>query len=103
MIETFRKGVAVEVYFKSYSKYLHQEYIISKDQFFDGIQNLGVKWGDKGKSNELFDALDTAAHGDLTRAISTSEVGEAVLCNALYSIDDYQAKCIEIIYKTLKS
>lgn len=98
MIETFRKGVAVEVYFKSFSQYLNREFVISKDQFYEGISSLGMKWGDRVKSNELFDALDMAAHGTITRAITNNDIGEAVLINALYTVEDYQAKCIQTIY-----
>jgi hypothetical protein len=50
----------------------------------------------------MFDAIDLAAHGTLLRYISTAEIGEAVLQNAMYTVDYYQAKCIENIYQALK-
>ena len=81
MLETFRRGQAVEVFFKNFSgRYQQHEYQLNKDEFMQAIASLGIKWAtDTLKLSEMFDAIDLAAHSSLAKYVSTMDMGEAVL------------------------
>jgi len=102
MLETFRKGVAVEVYFKKFAKFKNGMFVLDKSDFGQAIVSLQFKWADQLKVSEMFDAIDLVSNHAYQRQIRMEDIGEVVLQNALYSIDDYQAKAIEEIYQGLK-
>ena len=98
MLETFKKGVAVESYFKKFSKPYHGMLVLEKGEFSQAISGLNVKWADQYKLSEMFDAIDLAVHGNYQRRLRIEDLGEAVLINALHNIEEYQAQTIESIY-----
>lgn len=89
MLETFRKGVAVEVFFKKYSKPFNGMLVLEKNEFAQAVSTLNVKWADQYKLSEMFDAIDLAVHGNYQRKLRIEDIGEAVLINALHNVEEY--------------
>ena len=102
MLETFRRGVAVEPYFKKFALFKNGMFVLDKNAFGEAVGTLQLKWADQLKLSEMFDSIDLASNQAYQRQIRIEDLGEAVLQNALYTVEDYQAKGIEAIYQGLK-
>ena len=46
MLETFRKGIAVEVYFKKFAKFKNGTFVLDKSNFGEAVVSLQLKWVD---------------------------------------------------------
>jgi hypothetical protein len=62
MLATYRKNVAVEVYFKAFGRKEKELFTIDKETFFESMKGLNLKWVDTVTVSNLFDAIDHTSH-----------------------------------------
>jgi hypothetical protein len=59
MMNTYRKGLSVEMYFRAFARVAGQDMVLIKDDFMRAVASLGLEWGSNiGKVAEVFDSID---------------------------------------------
>lgn len=103
-MSTYRRGISVESYFRSFSRVSGSDLVLVKEDFNRALSTLGIDWSSNvAKVSEIFDALDIAVHqGFLAKYITSADIGEAVLLNTGHTVDDILAVYITSIHKALK-
>lgn len=104
MMATFSKGQSVEMYFRSYSKIVIGELIMTKEDFARALSNLNLEWGSNvRKMMEIFDSIDIATNQGKARAyLCPSDIAHCVLLNAGNNVDDILANILIGIHRSLK-
>ena len=46
MIATYKRDLAVEVYFKQYARFEDRKPILDKNSFFEAVKKLNIKWAE---------------------------------------------------------
>lgn len=105
MMNTYRKGLSVEMYFITFAKAAGQELVLSKEDFSRALAGLGLDWSSNvGKVSELFDAIDIGSHrGTLSYYITGIDIAEVVYLNAGHNVDEIIAVHLLAIHKGLKA
>jgi hypothetical protein len=104
MMNTYRRGLSIEMYFRAFSKFQGSELILNKEDFGRAIASLGIDWAaNVAKVSEIFDAIDIATNqGTPKKVISPSDIGHSVLLNCGHNVEDILAVHIIAVHKALK-
>lgn len=104
MMNTYRRGLSIEMYFRAFSKIHLNELLINKEDFGRAIASLDIDWGSNvSKVTDTFDAIDIATNqGKPKGVISPSDIAHSVFLNGGHNVDDILSVHIMAIHKALK-